>query len=112
MLDIVQPVAVVEEIAVIEKVVVVEEVAGKIVEAVVEEVVVVEEVKEVVPEKEYTRLEQDFLDIEANPMEHVRLESKLAKANKEWTIKIKGPDGTVYEGSVFKFVLTFSAAYP
>lgn len=52
------------------------------------------------------------MDIEANPMHHVRIESKLAKANKEWTIKIKAPDGTVYEGAVFKFILQFNASYP
>lgn len=81
MLEIVQPVAVVEKVAVVEEVVVVEEVI--VADKVVEEVVVVEEVKEiiaeVVPEKEYTRLEQDFLDLEKNPMEHVRLESKIGQ---------------------------------
>lgn len=113
MLEIPQPVEEVKEVVVVEQVAVVEEPVPEPVK-VIEEVAVVEEVKQVVaePEIEYTRLEREFKDIQENPIPDARITSDLKKANKEWIIKIKGPEGTPYEGGVFKFVLQFSANEP
>lgn len=114
MLEIQQPVEVVEEV------VIVQDVVQPV--KVVEEVIITEEVKEIIAEPvkeiiaepviEYTRLEREFRDIQENPIHEARVISDFKKANKEWTIKIKGPDGTPYEGAVFKFVLQFSANEP
>ena len=112
MLEIPQPV---EEVIIVEKVkgvVVVEEIVVPV--KIVEEVIIAEEVKEIIaePEIEYTRLEREFKDIQENPIHEARIASDFKKANKEWIIKVKGPDGTPYEGGVFKFVIQFSANEP
>merc|ERR1712160_134401 len=94
---------------------IVEKVKGVVVvEEIVVPVKIVEEVKEIIaePEIEYTRLEREFKDIQENPIHEARIASDFKKANKEWIIKVKGPDGTPYEGGVFKFVMQFSANEP
>jgi len=74
----------------------------------VEVVEVVEEVKEPEPPKELTFLEKQYnLVAFEDPIFGVKIVSPFEMANSEWTVLLKGIEGTPFEGGVFKINLGF-----
>ena len=62
--------------------------------------------------KEPHRLESDYKDIEANPIEDVKIVSPFETCTKEWVLHMKGPSHTPYHNGVYKVVLQFTPQFP
>lgn len=52
------------------------------------------------------------MELKSNPVKGVKIISDYANAIKQWTVRVKGPSNSVYEGGYFRVNLIFDRKYP
>jgi len=58
------------------------------------------------------RLQKELKDLTKNPVGGFKVELGESNSLFEWTVYIAGPQGTPYEGGIFKGLMTFPPDYP